>query len=162
METATGPLLDEANAAFIQRAVSIIVAARDARHHPAVARACGCRVSSDRREVTVFLSATQARAVLDCLGSTGVIAVVFSRPSTHRTLQLKGWDARVVPIADGDLECMAEYRTSFVRDLTSLGYTEAFADAVIPRPDARLTGVRFTPGAAFDQTPGRNAGKPLA
>lgn len=155
------PLLDEANAAFIRRRVSINVAARNAHNRPAVARSCGCSVSPDRRRVTVFLSVASAEKVLENLRDTGAIAVVFSQPSTHRTLQLKGTDARVAPALEADRETIEAYGASFVEELTGLGYDERFARLVVPPPDDRLMAVSFTPVAAFDQTPGRNAGKPL-
>ena len=53
-------LLNEAIAAFIQRGVSMNLASRDAGNMPTVARACGCRVSPDLRQVTVFLSPAQS------------------------------------------------------------------------------------------------------
>ncbi len=156
------PLLNEAHAAFIQRGVSMNVASRDLANAPTVARACGCRVSPDRCRVTVFLSAVQSDAVLRAIGQTRAIAVVFSRPSTHKTIQLKGSDARVGPLAAGDESLIAAYRESFVEDLLGIGYTRAFASAVVAGADGPVVAVTFTPMAAFDQTPGRNAGRPLA
>jgi hypothetical protein len=155
------PLLSEAIAAFIQRGVSMNVASRDAGNMPTVARACGCRVSPDLRQVTVFLSPAQSEAVLKALAETGAIAAVFSRPSTHKTIQLKGSDARVGPIAVGDEAIVAAYRESFVEDLLGIGYTRAFASAVVAGADDRVVAVTFTPTEAFDQTPGRNAGRAL-
>jgi hypothetical protein len=154
-------LLSEANAAFIQRGVSMNLASRDAGNAPAVARACGCRVSADRRRVTVFLSLAQSETVLGALAETGVIAAVFTRPSTNKTIQLKGSDARLEPLSAGDEALIAAYRESFVQDLVGIGYTRAFASAVVAGADERAVAVTFTPVAAFDQTPGRNAGRAL-
>jgi hypothetical protein len=71
----------------------VTVASRDAAHVPSVARALGCRVSPDRQHVAVFLLASQSATLLRDLRETGAIAAVFSQPSTHRTIQLKGSDA---------------------------------------------------------------------
>lgn len=155
------PLLSEANAAFIQRGVSINLGSRDPSGAPVVARACGARVSPDRRQVTVFAIAAQAKALLGGAESSGVIAAVFTRPSTHKTIQLKGSDARIEPLAPGDEELIGAYRESFAEDLALVGYGRDLALAVVPDPAGQALALTFTPVAAFDQTPGRNAGRPL-
>jgi len=43
------------------------------------------------------VSTARAESLLQCLRTSGAIAAVFSRPSTHQTLQLKGVDAAVTP-----------------------------------------------------------------
>lgn len=153
--------LDEPVAGFVERFVTVSVGTRNAALLPAVARACGCRVSADRRQVTVFLCLTQARAVIENIQDNGVIAVVVTRPSTHRTFQLKGTDARCVPLEPADPGELEAFRESFVQDLMSIGYTAVYAHAILPVPDAQLVAVRFTPSAVFDQTPGPKAGRPL-
>lgn len=153
--------LDAEHAAFIQRFVSINVATRTAANLPLLSRALGCRVTPDWR-VTVFVSERQASALLDGVRATRAIAVVFSQPSTHRTIQLKGTDATVVPLADGDRALMAAYRESFVADLAPAGYAEAFARAMLGAvDDPDIVGIAFTPSAAFAQTPGPGAGRQL-
>ena len=155
------PLLDEANADFIQHHVAINVAACGAGNVPALTRALGCRVSPDRRRITVFVSPARAEGLLQCLHTNGAIAAVFSRPSTHQTLQLKGVDAVAAPLADGDRERIAAYRDSFVEELNKIGHSRAFAAAVISALTDEAVGVGFTPTAAFVATPGPNAGQRL-
>ncbi len=154
------PLLDPAEAAFVQGAVSISVAARTADLTPMVARALGCRVSTDRRQVSVFLSRSAAVAVLSCIKANGAIAVAFTVPSTHQTLKLKGANAQVLEGDPIDLSLIEDYRRAFARDLAKIGYAAEFADAVAPLMQD-LVVVRFTPSAAFDQTPGPDAGRAL-
>lgn len=156
------PLLCESHAAFIQHGVSILVASRAAGNAPVVARASGCRVSADRCQVTVFLAADSSAAVLTDLEETGAIAVVFSRPSTHKTIQLKGSDARLGPLAAGDEILIQAYRESFVEDLLDIDWSRDFGRTLIPATDHRAVAVTFTPNAAFDQTPGPKAGRALA
>lgn len=155
------PLLDEANADFIQHHVAINLAARDAGNVPALTRALGCRVSPDRRRVTVFVSPARAEKLLQCLPQNGAIAAVFSRPSTHQTLQLKGVDAVAGPVSEGDRQRIAAYRDSFVEELLRIGHPPAFAAAVISAFTDDAVGVTFTPTAAFVATPGPNAGQRL-
>lgn len=154
------PLLRSAEADFVQGGVSISVAARTADLSPVMARALGCRVATDRREITIFLSRSIAASVLACLEDNGAIAVVFTLPSTHQTLKLKTTDARPSEVDPADLGLVQDYRRKFALDLGSMGYTPEFADAVVPMMDD-LVAVRFTPTAAFDQTPGPDAGKAL-
>jgi hypothetical protein len=129
---------------------------------PSQCRTHGCRVDPGGRRVTVFLPASQAADLLRDVRHTGAIAVVFSEPPTHRTVQIKGRDARVEPLADGDAAQVAAYRTAFVQCLLPLGFTEPMVRALLGGPDADLVAVGFTPEAAVNQTPGAQAGSALA
>ena len=155
------PAFDEAHAAFMESGVSVHVASRGPGNVPSVARGLGCRVAPDRGRVTVFLSAAQAPDLLADLRASRMAAAVFSQPSTHRTIQVKGDDASVGALAAGDLARIAAYADALVRDLQALGYAEEFGRALIAFDPADLVAVAFTPGAAFQQTPGPNAGAPL-
>jgi len=160
MSSAPGdePLLDEDHAAFIQSGVSILAASRDAANAPKLARAIGCRVSPDRRRVTVFVAAFQAAALIESLRATGAIAVGFNLPSTHRAFQLKGTDATVGSLDRGDLEIAVRYVEAFVADIALLGYSEPIGRALLAFDPAELLAISFTPSAAFVQTPGPRAG----
>lgn len=163
MNGGKGPatLLDAAHAEFIQSGVSVVVASRNAAFEPDVVRGCGCRVSRDRRRVTVLIDRARADSVLADFAANGMIAVVYSQPSTHRTIQLKGSDARLVDSAPADPALAEAHRDRWIAELCQLGYTPAFAAAVWgPLPRA-LAAVAFTPTAAFQQTPGPGAGQPL-
>jgi hypothetical protein len=155
------PLLDEEHAAFIQGGVSILAAARDAANAPKLARAVGCRVSPDRQRVRVLLSAAQAAGALAAVRATGAIAVGFNEPSTHRAFQLKGTDAVVSGVEPGDLETATHYVDAVAADICRLGWSSAFARALVAFDPAELVAVAFTPSAAFDQTPGPRAGARL-
>jgi hypothetical protein len=154
-------LLDEAHAAFIQRGVAINVGARDADNIATLTRALGCRVSADRRVITVFVSVPRAQALLDDVRANGAIAVVITRPSTHQTIQLKGTDAVITPIEDSDRATIATHVESFVEDIVGIGYREDFARIVLSGMDDEVVAVTFTPTAAFAQTPGPGAGARL-
>jgi hypothetical protein len=155
------PVLDEEHATFIQGGVSVVVATRNAEFAPDVVRGCGCRVSSDRRRVTVLVEPARAGSLLEDIEANGMIAVVFSQPSTHRTIQLKGTDARVVRVTPADRAVAARNMDGWVRELTSIGYGPDFARVVRGDAGQRLVAVTFTPTAAFRQTPGPGAGEKL-
>jgi hypothetical protein len=154
------PPLDADHAAFIQGGVSVIVATRNAERVADVVRGCGCRVSRDRRRVTVLVEPSRAGTLLDDVAANGMIAVVFSQPSTHRTIQLKGSDARVVKLTAADRAVAAQHLRDWSEDLCRIGYTPEFAHAVRGAAP-RLAAIAFTPSAAFQQTPGPGAGQPI-
>lgn len=153
--------LDADHARFIQGGVSVVVAARNERLVADVVRGCGCRVSRDRRKVTVLVDPARAGSVIDNVGANGHIAVVFSQPSTHRTLQLKGTDAHVAPCTPADLRVVRRHLEAWVADMQAIGYAPAFSRAVHGE-GADLLAITFSIAAAFEQTPGPAAGRQLA
>jgi len=157
-----GTLLDEAAAAFLRRpGVSITAASRDEGNVSRIGRCLGCRVSADRKRVTVFVASGQYRAFFAALDASRTIAAVFSLPSTHRTMQLKGSDAAVAPLARGDAEIIARHVDDFVEELGSLGYHREMVRAYHWCEIEAVRAITFTPSAAFEQTPGPGAGAPL-
>src|SRR5262245_47233613 len=83
-------LIDEELAEFLQSGISMHAASAASGNIPQVTRAAGCRVSSDRRTVTVYMVESQARELLADVRANGRVAVAFTKPKTHRTVQLKG------------------------------------------------------------------------
>ncbi len=156
------PILDADNAAFLQSGLSISVASRDAGHTASVAKAVACRVSADRRRLTVFMPAAAAAQVVADIRACGAIAVCFSEPMTHRTLQLKGVDAHAVPVAAEDAPLIRAQAEGVVGQLDALGYSATLARAVFPPTAEGVIAIAFTPTAGFAQTPGPQAGKRLA
>jgi hypothetical protein len=157
-----GPFLDEDNAAFVQRGVSIVAASRDAALVPSIARATGCVVSSDRRQVTIFAIASQSLQLLADVRESRRIAVVFSQPTTHRTLQLKADDARIRSLREDERAVLARYVDAFATEIGKLGHTGAQAHIMFECRDEDVVAIDFRPNAAFEQTPGPKAGSPLA
>lgn len=155
------PLLDAETIEFITRRVSMAIAGRSPDNVPSSVRGCGCRVAAGGRLVTVFVSRPQATALLRDIEANGAIAVVFSRPTTHRTMQFKGSDARAVPLAPGDAQLVAAFVGSFVVELAPLGHAAPFVHAVLGARSEDLAAIEFTPSDGFAQTPGPGAGAPL-
>ena len=161
MPSPTPHQLDPDHLRFMTGGVSINTASSGASGLPSQCRAFGCRVDDAGRRIRVFLSGAQAADLLRDVGQSRALAVVFSDPPTHRTIQIKGRDARVERLAPGDPAVVAAYRTAFVACLRPLGFTEPMVRALLDCPDADLVAVAFTPEAAFNQTPGAQAGTPL-
>lgn len=155
------PVLDADHAAFMQGGVSVIVASRNPSLVADVVRGCGCRVSRDRRRVTVLVEPGRSSELLENIRVTGMIALVCSRPSTHRTIQLKGTDAQIVPVTAADRRIADRHLGAWVDELVSVGYEPEFAAAVRGRAETGLAAIAFTPTSAFEQTPGPAAGARL-
>jgi hypothetical protein len=146
-------------AAFLQiEHLSIVAASHGPDNIPCVARAQGRRLSPDLRRVTLFFSASDAHELLSHVTSNGMIAAVFSLPSTHQSLQLKGSDAKVERLVKTDFKLVASYHRAFVEHLKSLGYSAELFEALLDCASDDLAAVTFTPSAAFSQTPGPGAG----
>ncbi len=155
------PPIGPEQAALMRRRVSIIVAGRDAQHRPHLMRAFGCRLAPDRRELTLFMSTGTGAAVLADLRANGRIAVVITEPTTARTIQLKGEHALIEPPGPGDAALVQHYIDCFADEIEQLGFDRALAGTMFAHRSDELIAVRFTPGEAYEQTPGPNAGARL-
>lgn len=155
------PLLADDHAAFVQGGVSIVAASCDAANLPSIGRVTGCAVTPDRRRVTVFVAARQAPALIADVRANGRIAVVFAKPTTHRSLQLKGEDAALRALAPGEPALVARYVEAFGREIAHVGHGPDYARVLFAHVEGDLQAIDFTPAAAFEQTPGPNAGAPI-
>jgi hypothetical protein len=155
------PLIDEELAAFLQSGISLHASSVDSGGVPHIARAAGVRVAPDRRSVTIYLVASQARALLEDLRANGAIAVAFTRPKSHRTVQLKGKDARVGPVRPEDAAEADRQVGIFDAELRSIGFPERFGWTLAGGSPLGLAAITFTPTSAFVQTPGPSAGTAL-
>ncbi len=153
-------MLDDDNADFIQTGVAISLASSAPGQPPNCTRALGCRLTAGG-QVVLFLPAAQAAGVLADIRQNHRVAAVFALPSSHRTVQLKGEDARVLPFDPADHAIVARHLETFVAELAHLGIPEAIIRTVYGCPGSDLVAVAFTPCAAFSQTPGPRAGQPL-
>lgn len=147
---------------FLRPGVSVIAASRNARLVPSVTRGVAVRVSKDLRSLIVLLRATQAGAVLADVAASGLISTCHSLPTTHRTLQFKGADARIESAEAGDVALAAAFANGFCQQLVPMGYAEAQVRAMLHCEAGDLVAVRFTPAQIFGQTPGPNAGQRLS
>ena len=89
--------------------------------------------------MTVFVSRSQSVPLLDNLREFPSVSLVVCRPSTLRTLQLKGTDARIGPLATGDAQRAAVYVEMIVEELAQVGDPEDWTLQ-------RSLGVRVQPG----------------
>jgi hypothetical protein len=155
--------LDAVHAEFIARPhASLAVASRDANNVPSLFKVAACRVSPDRKRVTLYVDQQLAATVLRDLRAGHPIAAIFTEPSTHRSIQLKGERADIGPATPADREYARERIESVVAHLGALKYPEAGVRCYFHFAPERLVAVSFTPTAAFEQTPGPSAGARLS
>ncbi len=99
----------------------------------------------------LLLRDTQAAGLIGAIGRDGRVAVVFSRPSPHQPLQLKGSDAEPTTTSRGDVSCMAAYRRAMVIELERVGVLPALSLALLDGAAGRLLALDFTPTEACQQ-----------
>lgn len=147
--------------AMMARGVSVIVGSRDARLRPSIMRAVGSRVDAGGQSITVYLARRQSRQLLQDLAATGQLAVVFSEPSTHRSVQLKATRVDMRAADEGDLPVLQAYLRAMEGELALIGFDAAVARAILAHRLEDVVAVRFVPEQAFEQTPGPKAGASL-
>lgn len=155
-------VLDSGVLEFLQHRLMVSVASRSPDHVPSVVRCVGFRLHERPQRLAVFVRTGDSARVLADIRATGLVAVVFSEPSTHRTLQLKGTDAASGPLEHGDWPTIGAHADAAVAELGPLGYAEAWVRTVFRSTPAQVQAIRFTVSSAFAQTPGPRAGAPLA
>lgn len=155
------PLLDAEAAEFLTSGVVLFASSASQSGVPSLAAASGCSVSRDRREVTIFLSRLEGADVLTDLEAGGPLAVVFSVPSSLKTLQLKARSATIRPFTPDDVPTLEHSEREVTRDFERIGFGGAYATQSFDEPRENLVAIVFTPTEAFDQTPGPRAGTPL-
>lgn len=158
----TPPLtLTDEPLALIRRGVSAIVASASLDQVPSLMRALGTAVHDDGHRFTVYLARSQAGQLLHDIATTGRMAVVYSQPSTHRTVQLKTRQVRLREAGMDDVPHLERYREAMANELTPLGFGPAYVQAMLAWQLDDLVAIDFTPDEGFDQTPGAHAGRPL-
>lgn len=140
--------------AHLSRRVSIIAASRGPGLRPSIMRALGCEVKHEPLRIAVLLSGHAAARVLEDARNTDWIAVVFSEPSTHRTVQFKGREITFAPAGWAEHRLAADYVERLVAELSGLGYPADVIRAVLAHEPGDLVRVEFTPVLSVDQTPG--------
>jgi hypothetical protein len=153
------PLFDAARAAWLQSGtVSVIAASRGASPWPVLALSFGCRISDDRRAITLFIGATAGADLIAAVQAGAPLAVIFTESSTTRSLQFKATESAIVPLEPGDRERMRAYVGAIAQHWVQIGQPIDWTRTLLD-PDADTpVAVQLTPYVAFDQTPGPQAG----
>jgi hypothetical protein len=147
--------------AMVQGGVSTIASSCDAALRPSMMRAMASTITPDGRLVTVYLARKQSRQLLQDIAASGRLAVVFSQPSTNRTLQLKTRQARSRTTTAADEAIVKRYLAAMEWELTQVHIPPVLTRVMLAHDMDDLVAVEFAFQDAFDQTPGPNAGAPI-
>ena len=143
---------------FLESGVSILVGTRSDRLFPESCRGLGARVEEDGQEVVVFLPEATSETSLANLRDNGRIAVCFSRPADHRSVQIKGTAVEIREAGESDRQQVLRYRRALTETLGFVGVPPQITLRVAYWP---CRAVRVRAEAILDQTPGPGAGAAL-
>jgi len=155
-----GSVLTAGMAEFCQSGISVVLASCDGAPSPVLGRGVACRVVEDGPMRVVLRNASNG-ALQKALGRGSRLAVTFTQPTTHLSLQLKAPSASIVPADALDVPAAHAQAAKFRRELVAVGYSESFAAAYCGFEPHDLLTITFTPEQAFLQTPGPSAGSAL-
>jgi hypothetical protein len=148
-------------AEFCEGGVSVVIAASNADGMPIAGRAKACRIMPSGR-MRIFLAEALNAPLFAAFDRGSPIAVTFSAPRNHRSIQVKALSVRRVALDEGDLAEVARQIQAFEDDLVFVHYSRRFSEHYTAyRPD-EVIAVEFSPKDSFVQTPGPGAGEQLA
>ena len=156
-------VLPAETARFMQSGLSIILASRNLHLKPSVARALACRVSGDGCTVELFAVSAKLGPLLDDLRAGAPIAVAFTLPSSHRTLQIKAPSAEISAVSADDRDFVAVAQSRFADDVERVmgSPQRQLLQAALGGAEEVDLRLIVRPTAVFEQTPGPRAGQPL-
>jgi hypothetical protein len=154
--------LDAELADFISQGALIRLASASPTGVPDLCFGLACFVDPERRRLRVAFDGRQADPVLQLAVHSGRAALVFTDPVSYRTVQIKTTDARVAAVPASDHAEVARRVSLANGQLALIGFGDPFAATLNGYEEERLVMLHCSIHALFDQTPGPNAGKPLA
>jgi hypothetical protein len=152
-------MIDAELAAFLQEGIAIQIGTRNAALEPNGARVVAVAVEADGRHVTAYVHEAAVRNVLPDLESNGQAALVFARPPDERSCQVKAAFAGARPATDDERAAVQAQWGRWLDRLASIGVARP---TVEPWPSWPCVAIRLRATAIFNQTPGPQAGAPIA
>lgn len=143
---------------FLQQGLSIHMGTRNARLEPNGARVVALTVEADGEHLLAYVTTTDAEAVLANLEDNGHAALACARPADDRACQVKGTMVSVRPAGPTEVEEVQRQWRGFLDQLQVVGIPHAATQRWTSWP---CVAVRLKVTAAFEQTPGPDAGARL-
>lgn len=145
----------------LQQGVTLRVGSSTPEGQPELHTAHGAWSLPDGR-IELVMRSIQGAEVLAAIRATGRIAVSAGLPSNYHVLHVKGVDAEVLPVHAEQVPKLAHCFEAWLRQIELFGADRRQVIAVLgDLAPATLSRVRFSPWAAWDQTPGPGAGQPI-
>ena len=152
-------MIDRDLARFLEEGLSLHAGARNARLEPSGIRACAVKIDADGQHLELYVPEPAAARFLPDVESNGQVAISFGRPQDDRACQVKGTVLGVRPARDDERAIVEAQWDGFMRQLEIIGIPRAMAGGWASWPAVALR-VKVT--AVFEQTPGPQAGAPIA
>jgi len=151
--------IDHELKAFVEGGQAVSIATADAAGRPHVSMAWGPMVTGDGRALAFFVECERANDVVADLVENPNIALTLGSPIAYRSVQFKG-RCMGTRVATAEEEAwVARHREAFSSAAALVGDPpQAIANLFL---SGELRRFDMTVDAAFDQTPGPNAGAPL-
>jgi hypothetical protein len=118
----------------------------------------GAAVGASGRAVTIYLPEAASARTVDNLRDNHRIAVTFSRPLTHHSIQIKGTCTAIRPSGDDDRAVQERYRAAYFEQLHAIGLSRSMSGRFVWWPSVAI---EFDVEDVFVQTPGPAAGRRL-
>jgi predicted pyridoxine 5'-phosphate oxidase superfamily flavin-nucleotide-binding protein len=144
---------------WLQPGASIIVATADAEGVPSTCRGIAIAARGEADTLTVYLPAATAHEALANIATTRRIAVGASHPLSHSSVQIKGVTRGVKMAPAADEAFVRERWEAFAAVLAEIGLPRRIMHGVAHWP---AFAVEMSIEQVFNQTPGPNAGAPIA
>jgi hypothetical protein len=151
--------IDDELKEFIHRGVAVVLGTASAEGRPHVTYVWGPKVLESRARLHVFLEVPRSEQPVANLEETRLAAVTLAEPVSYRSFQLKGRYQGLTPATSDEVSWVERHREAFSSQTALIGDSpgvrrNAWMDAPLLRLEVDVE-------AAFDQTPGPNAGQPL-
>ena len=157
---ADGSVISSELSAFMQSGIDVSLATVDAGLHPIAGIALACRIDPTGT-VGVLLRKPANLALLDAMAQGGPVAVTFTRPRDHRSIQIKARSARITSVRADDPPEIARQCARMRDELIGAGYSPAFSAAFVAYEPKEIVAIELSPDRIFVQTPGPGAGSEL-
>jgi len=156
-------IIDADLATFLTERVSLIVAVVADSGVPDLALALGCRVDVEAGRIDLILDEAVATSLLTLVkAGRQEVALVASRPSDLRTVQVKGGNARLQSFPLPWLDALEQGIRGRRDELAKIEFGGSYAATLYHFSPESLVCLRFDASAVFEQTPGPKAGQQLA
>ena len=152
-------MIDKELAAFLQEGVGIHIGTRNAALQPNGTRALAVSVDDEGVHVVVYVAEIAAARILPDLEANGQIAVGFGRPIDDRACQVKGVFTGAREATEAERPSVTAQWNGFLGSLEQIGIPRAATRSWVTWP---VVAIRFRVNALFNQTPGPDAGAPIA
>ena len=146
-------------ARFLEEGLGLYIGTRDAGLAPEGARAAALKIEADGRRLVAYVAEAAFSRLRENIEANGLVAVSVARPVDDRACQIKGTVVSVRHADPAERELIAWQWDGFMRQLEMIGIPRGFSAGWSTWPAVAIT-VKVT--AVFEQTPGAQAGIPIA